>query len=141
MDSLNLNTTNADAALKSDGLRPELRQVILSLDVDMCRLLPVARVREEPIGTEAQHRRHVTMMDRFGSPRKSVASAAAPGSGRSNGFMLSRGAASAAAVNAKRASCGAGGCSMGVGHSLLTRHRDGWNATDVPAADHSTRIP
>ena len=66
MDALDLDATETYAALESNRLEPELRQLIFSFHVDVRRLLAVARVEEEPIRAQAQHRRHPTMMDHLG---------------------------------------------------------------------------
>src|SRR6059036_3298816 len=68
MDTLYLDATETHAALKSDRLKPELRDLILSFHVHVRRLLAVARVEKEPIPTQAQYRRHPTMMDRARGP-------------------------------------------------------------------------
>src|SRR5438093_13491780 len=68
MDTLYLDATETHAALKSNRLKAELRELMLSFHVYVRRLLPVARVEEEPIRTQAQHRRHPTMMDRARGP-------------------------------------------------------------------------
>ncbi len=50
----------AAAALESYRIEPELRPVLLALDMDMWRLGAVRRVEEEPVLAFAMNRRHET---------------------------------------------------------------------------------
>jgi hypothetical protein len=70
MNPLNLSSAETNTPLQSNWVEPELRQMILPLDVDMRRFLAVARVEEEPVRTEAQYRRHMAMMNLRGNPCK-----------------------------------------------------------------------
>ncbi len=54
----NLSGSEAAAALKAHGAQPELRRILVAFDVNMPRLIPIARVEEETVGARSQHRRH-----------------------------------------------------------------------------------
>jgi len=46
-------STIASAVLQSHGVKPKLGSILVTLDVGMRRLLPVAGVKEESIGADA----------------------------------------------------------------------------------------
>ena len=48
----------AATGIQPDGLKPELRGAIASLDMDMKRFCPIAGVEEESVGTYSQNRWH-----------------------------------------------------------------------------------
>jgi hypothetical protein len=58
MNSPQLDATEPQASLKSNRIEPVLGDIIASFDMNMRRLLTVSGVEEEPIGTDAEHRRH-----------------------------------------------------------------------------------
>jgi len=53
-----LRTPEAAALVESDGVEPELGQVLVALHVDVRRLGPVTGVEEEPVGASPEHGRH-----------------------------------------------------------------------------------
>src|SRR6266540_3423191 len=53
-----LNRSKATAALEANRAQPELSAILISLDVNVRRLLRVARVKEDAVRAGPQHRRH-----------------------------------------------------------------------------------
>jgi hypothetical protein len=67
----NLNRLEAAAGLEANGAQPELRRVLISLDVNVRRLVRIARVEEETIRAGPQHRRHRYTLPELGAAKKS----------------------------------------------------------------------
>ena len=57
-DASNIGSTEPSACLQSHGFKPELRQVIVALNVNVLRLIPVTGVKEESLRSNPQYRRH-----------------------------------------------------------------------------------
>ena len=57
-DTTNLGPTEATAFLKANRIEPDLGPILITLDVDVRRLLAVTREEEEPVGTGAENSRH-----------------------------------------------------------------------------------
>jgi len=53
-----LYSSESTAALKSNGIQPGLRVVLIPFYMHVPRFAPVAGVEEEPIRTDTEHRRH-----------------------------------------------------------------------------------
>jgi hypothetical protein len=53
LDLQNLSAAKSAADLEADRAQPKLRRLILTLDMDMGRLIPISGVEEEPIGPRA----------------------------------------------------------------------------------------
>ena len=55
LNPANLNRLEAPAALEANGVQPELGGVVVSLDVNVGRLLRIARVEQETVRAGPQH--------------------------------------------------------------------------------------
>jgi hypothetical protein len=58
MNSAQLDAAEPHTSLKSNRIEPVLGDIITPFDMNMRRLLAVSGVEEEPIRTDAEHRRH-----------------------------------------------------------------------------------
>ncbi len=47
------------ASLQPHGLKPELGDILVTLHVDVPRLIPVAGIEKQPVGTNPENRRHL----------------------------------------------------------------------------------
>jgi len=57
-DVSNIASTKPSARLQSHWIKPKLRQVVIALNVNVLRFVAVPGVKEEPIGSNSQCRRH-----------------------------------------------------------------------------------
>src|SRR5262249_55601872 len=65
-DPIDLFTSETAAALEPDGVEPEFRFAVITFDVDVRRLAPIAGVEEEPKRTHSEYSRHGLMLHRPG---------------------------------------------------------------------------
>ena len=68
----------AAAAVQPDRVKPELRGVVIPLNVHVRRFFPVAGIEEETLGTDAQDRWHLHLTDRAASRSVTVAKGESP---------------------------------------------------------------
>jgi hypothetical protein len=47
------------ASLKPHGLKPELGDILVTLHMHVLRLVSVAGIEEQPIGSDSENRRHL----------------------------------------------------------------------------------
>jgi hypothetical protein len=64
-DFVDLDSRESTAALQPHRIQPEFCDIIITLDVYVRRLISIASVKEESIGTKTQNRWH----QRFFAPR------------------------------------------------------------------------
>jgi len=55
---IDLISVETPAILKPDGVKPEFGLIIVTLNVNVRRLVSIARVKEESIGTNSQYSWH-----------------------------------------------------------------------------------
>ncbi|HXI22932.1 MAG TPA: hypothetical protein VNG71_03575 [Pyrinomonadaceae bacterium] len=51
-------TTKAATPIQADRIESELRETLVTLDVNVQRFTPIARVKEEPVRSNSEYRRH-----------------------------------------------------------------------------------
>ncbi len=61
MDSPQLDAIETHASLQSNRIEPILGNTPVAFDMNMRRLFPVTCEEEEPIRTDAEHRRHAEL--------------------------------------------------------------------------------
>jgi hypothetical protein len=73
----NLRGPEAPAGLKTNRVQPELRGPVISLDMNVRRLIPIARVEEQAIRARPQDCRHeFTLTEWTGRDEMTVTSSA-----------------------------------------------------------------
>jgi hypothetical protein len=66
-DPVDLFPAEAVAALQPNGVGPELRFTVVSFDMDMRRLTPIASAEEEPERADSEDSWHADMLHRPGT--------------------------------------------------------------------------
>src|SRR5262249_38003925 len=62
VDAVDFFPAEAATALEPDRVEPEFRLAVVSFDMDVRRLTPIAGIEEEPKWTHAEYGRHATML-------------------------------------------------------------------------------
>ena len=58
LDASDLGARKSSIALQSDGVKPELRQLVIMLNLHMQRLLSISCVKKETVGTDSENGWH-----------------------------------------------------------------------------------
>lgn len=62
MNATDFLTRNPTAFLQPDRIKPKLRHLVFTFDMNVGGLIPITRIEEEPIGTGPQNCRHECML-------------------------------------------------------------------------------
>jgi hypothetical protein len=58
LDASDLGTGKPTVTLQPDGIKPELRQLIVVFDMHMRRLISISSIKEETVGTDSENGWH-----------------------------------------------------------------------------------
>lgn len=58
LDASDLSARKPSVTLQPDGVKPELRQLVVMFDMHMRRLLTISGVKKEPVGTGSENGWH-----------------------------------------------------------------------------------
>lgn len=54
LNSIQFTSIETAASMESDGMKPEFCCAVIAFNMDMHRLVPIRRVKEEPIGADSK---------------------------------------------------------------------------------------
>ena len=67
LNPIDLGSAETSTSLKPHGVEPELCLVLIPLDMDVRRLIPIPCEEKEPVRANSQYRGHCSSQQRVGS--------------------------------------------------------------------------